>query len=98
MIKHSPEITTLYGHIREGGIKVSVGQKVDKGQKIAEVGSTGRSTGNHLHFTVYKNEVAVDPMPYLASAFRRRSGKYCLTDLHTLAAYLFHRGAQRMVS
>ncbi|CAM5797087.1 MULTISPECIES: murein hydrolase activator EnvC family protein [Brevibacillus] len=65
MIKHSPEITTLYGHIREGGIKVSVGQKVDKGQKIAEVGSTGRSTGNHLHFTVYKNEVAVDPMPYL---------------------------------
>ncbi|USG65273.1 peptidoglycan DD-metalloendopeptidase family protein [Brevibacillus ruminantium] len=65
MIKHSPQITTLYGHIREGGIKVSVGQKVEKGQKIAEVGSTGRSTGNHLHFTVYQNEVAVDPMPFL---------------------------------
>ncbi|MEJ8544043.1 murein hydrolase activator EnvC family protein [Brevibacillus borstelensis] len=65
MIKHSPEIRTLYGHIREGGIKVSVGQQVDKGQIIAEVGSTGRSTGNHLHFTVYKNDVAVDPMPYL---------------------------------
>lgn len=65
MIKHSPEITTLYGHIREGGIKVSVGQKVDVGQKIAEVGSTGRSTGNHLHFTVYQNDVAVNPMPFL---------------------------------
>lgn len=65
MIKHSAEITTLYGHIREGGIKVSVGQSVSRGQKIAEVGSTGRSTGNHLHFTVYKNDVAVNPMPYL---------------------------------
>jgi len=65
MIKHNSEITTLYGHIREGGIKVSVGQAVERGQKIAEVGSTGRSTGNHVHFTVYKNDVAVDPMPYL---------------------------------
>lgn len=65
IIKHNDELTTLYGHIREGGIKVSVGQQVQKGQKIAEVGSTGRSTGNHLHFTVYKNDVAVDPLPYL---------------------------------
>ncbi|QRG67273.1 murein hydrolase activator EnvC family protein [Brevibacillus choshinensis] len=65
MIKHNSEITTLYGHIREGGIKVSVGQSVQRGQKIAEVGSTGRSTGNHVHFTVYKNDVAVNPMPYL---------------------------------
>ncbi|MGO0063562.1 murein hydrolase activator EnvC family protein [Brevibacillus fluminis] len=65
MIKHNEHITTLYGHIREGGIKVSAGQAVKKGQKIAEVGSTGRSTGNHLHFTVYKDDVAVDPRPYL---------------------------------
>lgn len=65
MIKHNDHITTLYGHIREGGIKVSAGQSVKKGQKIAEVGSTGRSTGNHLHFTVYKDDVAVDPRPYI---------------------------------
>jgi murein DD-endopeptidase MepM/ murein hydrolase activator NlpD len=65
MIKHNDELTTLYAHIREGGIKVSVGQQVTTGQKIAEVGSTGRSTGNHLHFTVYKNDQAVDPRPYL---------------------------------
>jgi murein DD-endopeptidase MepM/ murein hydrolase activator NlpD len=65
MIKHSEEITTLYGHIREGGIKVKVGQVVKRGQKIAEVGSTGRSTGNHLHFTVYRNDVAVNPAPFL---------------------------------
>lgn len=65
MIQHNEEITTLYAHIREGGIMVSVGQTVKRGDKIAEVGSTGRSTGNHLHFTVYKNDVAVDPKPYL---------------------------------
>jgi len=65
MIKHNESITTLYGHIREGGIMVKAGQSVKKGQKIAEVGSTGRSTGNHLHFTVYKNDVAVDPRGYL---------------------------------
>ncbi|NGQ95682.1 peptidoglycan DD-metalloendopeptidase family protein [Brevibacillus sp. SYP-B805] len=65
MIKHNEEITTLYGHIREGGIKVHVGQAVKQGDVIAEVGSTGRSTGNHLHFTVYRNNVAVDPMGYL---------------------------------
>lgn len=65
MIQHNDQIKTLYGHIREGGIKVKVGQAVKKGDKIAEVGSTGRSTGNHLHFTVYKNDVAVDPTPYI---------------------------------
>ncbi|WP_139491217.1 murein hydrolase activator EnvC family protein [Brevibacillus dissolubilis] len=65
VIQHNQEIRTLYGHIREGGIKVSVGQAVKRGQKIAEVGSTGRSTGNHLHFTVYKNNRAVDPAPYI---------------------------------
>lgn len=64
-IKHNEEITTLYAHIREGGIMVKVGQTVKRGEKIAEVGSTGRSTGNHLHFTVYKNEQAVDPDGFL---------------------------------
>ncbi|RKD21822.1 hypothetical protein BEP19_14510 [Ammoniphilus oxalaticus] len=64
-IDHGGDITTLYAHIRNGGIKVKVGQKVTKGQKIAEVGSTGRSTGPHLHFGVYKGRTVVDPMGYL---------------------------------
>jgi murein DD-endopeptidase MepM/ murein hydrolase activator NlpD len=65
VIDHGNGIWTWYGHIREGGIKVKEGQKVTRGQKIAEVGSTGDSTGNHLHFEVRKNEVAVEPLPYL---------------------------------
>ncbi len=65
IINHGSGTWTLYGHIRKGGIKVKEGQAVKRGQKIAEVGSTGRSTGNHLHFEVRINEKAVDPMKYL---------------------------------
>ncbi|MBO8173184.1 MAG: peptidoglycan DD-metalloendopeptidase family protein [Bacillaceae bacterium] len=65
IINHGNNVRTLYGHIRNGGIMVKVGQKVKKGQKIAEVGSTGRSTGPHLHFGVYENGQAVNPRKYL---------------------------------
>lgn len=65
VIDHGGNLRTLYGHIREGGIKVSVGDSVNKGDKIAEMGSTGNSTGSHLHFEVHQNGVQVDPMPFL---------------------------------
>lgn len=65
IIDHGNGLWTLYGHIRNGGIKVEKGQSVKKGQKIAEVGSTGNSTGPHLHFEVRKNEATVDPAGYL---------------------------------
>jgi Membrane proteins related to metalloendopeptidases len=65
IIDHGGGLWTLYGHIKEGGILVRVGQQVRRGQIIALVGSTGNATGPHLHFTVYKNQEAVNPMNYL---------------------------------
>jgi murein DD-endopeptidase MepM/ murein hydrolase activator NlpD len=65
VIDHGNGIWTWYGHIRNGGTFVKEGEKVKRGQKIAEVGSTGDSTGNHLHFEVRKNQEAVNPLPYL---------------------------------
>jgi murein DD-endopeptidase MepM/ murein hydrolase activator NlpD len=65
IIDHGNNVRTLYGHIRNGGIKVKLNDSVLKGQKIAEVGSTGRSTGPHLHFEVHENGKQTDPMKYL---------------------------------
>ena len=62
-IDHGGGIITLYAHCSYRG--VSVGQTVARGQVIARVGTTGWSTGNHLHFTVYKNGTAVNPRQYL---------------------------------
>lgn len=64
-ITHDDGISTGYAHIRDGGILVSVGQRVEVGQLIALVGSTGYSTGPHLHFEVRVNGVATDALIYL---------------------------------
>ncbi|PZF55312.1 M23 family peptidase [Curtobacterium sp. MCSS17_008] len=60
-------ISTAYGHIVDGGILVSVGQHVEAGQQIAKIGSTGWSTGCHLHFETRVNGSAVDPVPFMAA-------------------------------
>ncbi|WP_322924654.1 peptidoglycan DD-metalloendopeptidase family protein [Paenibacillus campi] len=65
IIDHGNGIQTLYAHIRNGGTLVHVGQTVERGQQIAEVGSTGNSTGPHCHFEVRINGTPVDPMGYL---------------------------------
>ncbi len=59
--------STAYGHIVNGGILVSVGQGVGVGQNIARVGSTGMSTGCHLHFSVFSGSATIDPVPFMRS-------------------------------
>ncbi|HEY4325873.1 MAG TPA: M23 family metallopeptidase [Mucilaginibacter sp.] len=62
-IQHINNFETLYGHLSY--ICVKVGQDVTLGQKIGEVGSTGRSTGAHLHYEVRKNGKPIDPIKFL---------------------------------
>lgn len=64
MINHGDGIYTIYMHA--SALYVSAGQKVTKGETIAAVGTTGRSTGNHLHFSVRVNGEYVDPMGYIS--------------------------------
>jgi len=65
-VDHGNGLSTRYGHLSE--IDVTVGQTVTQGQKIGLVGSTGRSTGPHLHYEVRINNQPVDPKPYLPGA------------------------------
>lgn len=63
VIDHGGGVATLYGH--QSSIGVAVGQSVTRGETIGAVGSTGRSTGPHLHFEVRINGSPVDPLGYL---------------------------------
>ncbi|MDR2629337.1 MAG: M23 family metallopeptidase [Spirochaetaceae bacterium] len=63
VITHHGGYRTLYGHMNV--IRVKSGTYVAAGERIGDVGSTGRSTGPHLHFTVYKNGVTVNPRTLL---------------------------------
>lgn len=66
MIDNGDGISTLYAHMQPPGAIVSVGQTVTQGQVIGYVGSTGNSSGNHLHFEVRVNGVRQNPRNYIS--------------------------------
>jgi murein DD-endopeptidase MepM/ murein hydrolase activator NlpD len=67
-VDHGNGYTTLYGH--NSAFTVRAGDLIRAGQQIAKAGSTGRSTGPHIHFEVHVNGTAVNPMPFLDSVKR----------------------------
>ena len=63
VILRHPGYQTLYGHLSH--YVVERGQKIQQGEKIGELGTTGYSTGPHLHFSIFRNGEAVDPLAFL---------------------------------
>ena len=63
ILKHAGDYRSVYAHARK--LHVRKGQFVERAQKIAEVGMTGRTTGPHLHFEIRKRDVPKDPLHYL---------------------------------
>ena len=69
ILSHGYGLKTLYGHC--SSINVTLGQRVNKGDVIAFVGSTGMSTGPHLHYEVIENGVQIDPVPFFEYSQKR---------------------------
>ncbi|MEP6616316.1 MAG: M23 family metallopeptidase [Ginsengibacter sp.] len=63
ILKHGNGFETLYGHLSK--IRVSVGQDIEIGDQIGNIGSTGRSTGPHLHYEVHRNGEKINPESFL---------------------------------
>jgi murein DD-endopeptidase MepM/ murein hydrolase activator NlpD len=63
ILSHKDSYTTVYGHCSQTLVKK--GQQIKRGQVIARVGNTGRTTGPHLHFEIRKNGIPQDPLSYL---------------------------------
>ncbi|MDO7572425.1 MAG: M23 family metallopeptidase, partial [Pseudomonadales bacterium] len=71
-INHGGGVITRYGH--HESLAVSAGDLVKKGQKIGGMGSSGRSTGPHVHYEIHKNKRSIDPSIYIHRLPRSRSG------------------------
>lgn len=80
MIKHANGVKTLYAHMRAWAKGMRKGRKVAQGKVIGYVGTSGRSTGPHLHFGLYKNGRAVNPARYIkkrvAKVIKLKGKKY----------------------
>lgn len=82
-IEHGASLQTRFAHLSD--MVVSAGDKVKKGDLIGYVGSTGRSTGPHLHYEVRVDGVAVDPSPYMVASDDHRDHALALISDGTSA-------------
>ncbi len=70
-IKHCDVFSTVYCHMKSGTLRVKKGDIVARGDVLGYMGSTGNSTGAHLHIGLYKNGKTTDPKPYFDSDLTR---------------------------
>jgi len=75
MIRHNNGLKSLYAHLNSYSNKIKVGSWVKQGSFIGRVGSTGRSTGPHLHFGIYKNGRAINPLKIISVTKTKLTGK-----------------------
>ena len=75
MIRHKNGLKSLYAHLNSYNSKIRVGSYVKQGQFIGRVGTTGRSTGPHLHFGLYKNGRAINPQRIISVTKTKLAGK-----------------------
>ena len=75
MIRHSNGLKSLYAHLSSYSKKIKVGSWVNQGTFIGRVGTTGRSTGPHLHFGIYKNGRAINPLKIISITKTKLVGK-----------------------
>ena len=75
-VDHGNGVVTGYAHALEGSFRVNVGDFVRAGQHLSSIGTTGRSTGYHLHFEVWLDGVRVNPLPYVYSQYTGVAIKY----------------------
>jgi murein DD-endopeptidase MepM/ murein hydrolase activator NlpD len=70
-IDHGKGITTRYGHM--SAILVKVGDRIETDDIIGRAGSTGRSTGPHIHYEVRRNDQAIDPIRFLTAGSKLKT-------------------------
>lgn len=68
-VDHGSGVVTGYAHALEGSFRVNAGDYVEAGQQLSSIGTTGNSTGYHLHFEVWLDGVRVNPLPYVYSRY-----------------------------
>lgn len=74
-IRHEGNLKTLYGHMNSFANGMRAGKKVKRGQMIGRVGTTGLSTGPHVHFGLYRNNVPINPLSNVKAVSKELTGK-----------------------